>query len=95
MNTIFRIIKRVKGKYHRHTIRYLVIDGPFVRGRGLHEGMSTIDGSPIVFFCDVDMLFTPTTVSKIRFHTRPGAVYFPIFFSIYAPKCQPEQKGGF
>ena len=56
-----RIIEKVKHKYHRHTIQYLIVNGPFVRGRGLHEGMSAIEGSPIVFFCDVDMVFTTST----------------------------------
>lgn len=89
-NQIIRTIKKTKAKYHGRSINYMMINGKFVRGQGLHEGISNINGSPIVFFCDVDMVFSQETVNKIRFNTRPGSVYFPIFFSQYAPPCDAE-----
>ena len=67
-----RRIELLKSELEQNLVEYKVLDGNFVRGRGLDEGIRAIKGSPIVFFCDVDMLFSAKTVAKLRFHTRPG-----------------------
>ena len=60
-------------------------DGPFSRGVGLQKGvLSWEKGNNIMFFCDVDMFFTPDFLERCRFYTEPGQmVYYPIVFSLY------------
>lgn len=62
-------------------------DGLFSRGVGLQRGvLSWEKGNNIMFFCDVDMSFTPDFLERCRFYTEPGQmVYYPIVYSLYNP----------
>ena len=68
--------------------KLLFEDGPFSRGVGLQKGvLSWEKGNNIMFFCDVDMFFTPDFLERCRFYTEPGQmVYYPIIFSFYNPE---------
>ncbi|MFH4976229.1 hypothetical protein AB6A40_002938 [Gnathostoma spinigerum] len=60
---------------------------PFSRGLALAKGAETLQSTDLMFFTDVDMLFTCDALHRIRLNTILGAqVYFPIVFSEYSPE---------
>ncbi|VDK42528.1 unnamed protein product [Anisakis simplex] len=59
----------------------------FSRGVALSRGAASLPSDALMFFTDVDMLFTCETLQRIRLNTIRGAqVYFPIVFSEYSPE---------
>uniref|UniRef100_A0A915ADX7 Hexosyltransferase n=1 Tax=Parascaris univalens TaxID=6257 RepID=A0A915ADX7_PARUN len=59
----------------------------FNRGLALARGAAALTPDALMFFTDVDMLFTCETLDRIRLNTVRGAqVYFPIVFSEYSPE---------
>ncbi|XP_025196445.1 chondroitin sulfate synthase 1-like [Melanaphis sacchari] len=63
--------------------------GPFARAAALQAGAVHAAGPPpddLLFFVDVDMLWTAATVDRVRLNTVRGrTVYFPIVYSEYDP----------
>lgn len=60
---------------------------PFNRGVALSRGAELLDPDALMFFIDVDMLFTCDTLDRVIRNTIQGAqVYFPIVFSEYSPE---------
>ncbi|KAI6241254.1 Hexosyltransferase [Aphelenchoides fujianensis] len=59
----------------------------FSRGRALAAGAATLPAGALMFFTDVDMIFTYETLQRIRLNTIEGAqVYFPIVFSEFSAR---------
>jgi chondroitin sulfate synthase len=62
-------------------------DREFSRGQALTTGSSLAPNNALLFFTDVDMLFSYDTLQRIRMNTILGAqVYFPIVFSEFSPE---------
>lgn len=63
--------------------------GPFARAAALHAGAVHAAGPPpddLLFFVDVDMLWTAATLDRVRLNTVRGrTAYFPIVYSEYDP----------
>lgn len=61
---------------------------PFARALALHMGAEQVGPSPddLLFFVDVDMLWTAALLDRVRLNTVRGrSVYFPIVYSEYDP----------
>ena len=41
---------------------------------------------------DIDLILTEKTLLRGMALTVPGQVYFPVFFSLFAPKCRVQQS---
>lgn len=74
------------GRYPRFDIRYLPIAGSFSRGLALEIGSSQFDSDALLFFCDVDVVFSSEFIRKCRTNTVQGvSVYYPVLLSEFDP----------
>ncbi|KAE9415416.1 hypothetical protein Angca_004267 [Angiostrongylus cantonensis] len=75
-------------------IRVEVIEmdnAPFSRGIALMKGAERVPADGLMFFTDVDMLFTCDALHRVRLNTILNAqVYFPIVFSEFSPESWSE-----
>lgn len=86
------------GNEHNHTITLLFVNGTFSRGRGLHVGTrnysNTKTPNPLLFFCDVDVIFTKYFFDRCRnYAVSNKQAYFPIIFGLYNPHNVYKFKG--
>ncbi|CAD6190874.1 unnamed protein product [Caenorhabditis auriculariae] len=66
-------------------------DAAFSRGIALMQGAAMLPHNALLFFTDVDMLFTCDALHRIRLNTILNAqVYFPIVFSEFSPESWSE-----
>ncbi|CAI4221702.1 unnamed protein product [Auanema sp. JU1783] len=66
-------------------------DSPFSRGVALMKGAEMVPDDGLLFFMDVDMLFTCDALKRIKLNTILNAqVYFPIVFSEFSPESWSE-----
>lgn len=74
-------------KYPTNDLRVIRASGPFSRGLGLEIGSNAYPRDALLFFCDVDMIFTAGFIDRIRRATkRNKQVFFPIVYSQYDPE---------
>ena len=66
----------------------------FSRGAGLQRAADSIrESDEIIFFCDVDLVFSPEILTSIRRNTVQGdVVYYPVVFSQYNPDMVHAQR---
>lgn len=86
---ILQTLDELSARYAAGTVR-LVDLGPvaFSRAVALTRGSDSLaDPQSLLFFTDVDVLFTGDALYRIRRNTVAGAqVFYPIVFSEYAPE---------
>lgn len=86
--SFYHELDRLKKTYRTSEINYTTVQGNFSRGVALNHAINSehIQLNDILFFIDVDILFTQTTIERIRLNTiLHQQVYLPIVFSEYAP----------
>lgn len=80
---------RLKMKYKSAVMNHITVHGNFSRGIALNHAIHSehIQLNDILFFIDVDITFTRTSIKRIRLNTKMHRqVYLPIVFSEYDPK---------
>lgn len=82
-------LDRLQMKYKAAAINRITVHGNFSRGIALNHAIHSehIQLNDILFFIDVDITFTHTSIKRIRLNTKlHQQVYLPIVFSEYDPK---------
>ncbi|KAF4523579.1 hypothetical protein B566_EDAN014327 [Ephemera danica] len=81
-------LEQIVGKYTPHlTPRLLLLNESFSRAKALRVGATHCSPGALLFFCDVDVVFTSRFLERCRWNTVRGhQVYYPIVFSLYNPR---------
>jgi chondroitin sulfate synthase len=87
MSTIVDYIKKFIKNHQTSRIHLIEAkNGNFTRGYARSYGASRFNDTDLLFFIDLDMVFTRELFPRIRHHTIfHKQVYFPIIFSQYDP----------
>ncbi|XP_076876093.1 chondroitin sulfate synthase 3 [Brachyhypopomus gauderio] len=81
------LIKDYRTKYPKADLAVIRMTGAFSRGLALEMGASQLSNNSLLFFCDVDLIFTGDALQRCRDNTVEGSqAYFPVVFSQYDPK---------
>ncbi|XP_043284509.1 chondroitin sulfate synthase 1 [Venturia canescens] len=87
------LIEKMRYKYGYDKITVLEGDGEFSRGRALGLGVSRAEDKELLFFVDVDIVFTASALVRIRLNTVLNRrLYFPVVFSQFNPKIIHNQN---
>ncbi|XP_062602909.1 chondroitin sulfate synthase 1-like [Saccostrea cucullata] len=85
-DTLINLIGQYQKKYGGENIEVIFAEGSFARAKALDLGAVQCDQNDLLFFIDVDILFTSSILHRIRMNTKRGSqVYYPIVFSQYDP----------
>ncbi|XP_076465288.1 chondroitin sulfate synthase 1-like [Babylonia areolata] len=88
------LLQRYQRRYGASRIEIVHAQGAFSRGRGLELGAQRCGSDALLFFVDVDILWTVSALTRIRLNTKLGQqVYFPIVFSQYDPGPVCKEQG--
>ncbi|XP_076285045.1 chondroitin sulfate synthase isoform X2 [Lasioglossum baleicum] len=86
-NKTIDMIEQLKYKYRSTRIDILPASGSFSRARALDLATSKLNNDDLMFFVDVDIVFTEPALYRIKTNTLLGKqIYFPVVFSQYDPK---------
>lgn len=81
------LMREYHSKYPRTDMEIKSVSGPFSRALALEVGSAHFTNDSLLFYCDVDLLFTADFLKRCRDNTKLGEqTYFPIIFSQYDPK---------
>ncbi|XP_007905570.1 chondroitin sulfate synthase 1 [Callorhinchus milii] len=81
------LMRDYRVKFPKADLQILPVSGEFSRALALEVGSSQFSNDSLLFFCDVDLIFTAEFLQRCRDNTVQGEqVYFPIIFSQYDPK---------
>lgn len=70
----------------KNLIKVNSVRDKFARARALQYGMAQVKSQDLLFFIDVDMVWTAETLQRVRLNTKIGeSVYFPVVFSEFDP----------
>lgn len=81
------LVQHFQQKYGKEYIEVVQTNSDFSRGPGLQLGAEHCSPEALLFFTDVDIIFTAASLDRVRLNTLRGSrVYFPIVFSQYDPE---------
>lgn len=81
------LIKEYHNKYPKADLSVIPMSGEFSRGLALEMGVSVLSNNSLLFFCDVDLVFSGDALQRCRDNAVEGRqAYFPVVFSQYNPK---------
>uniref|UniRef100_A0A2M4BCY8 Hexosyltransferase n=1 Tax=Anopheles marajoara TaxID=58244 RepID=A0A2M4BCY8_9DIPT len=86
-------LSSLRARYPGSRINYLPLTGNFSRGVALDQAIRSSYCAPddIMFFIDVDMVFTAQSIDRIRHNVIRGRqIYLPIVFSEYDPQTMRQ-----
>lgn len=86
--SVLHIIDHLNKKYSRQGVKTIKLYGEFSRGVAIDNAIqsSYINDNDIIFLIDVDILFQPLTLRRIRENTiRNHQIYLPIVYSEFNP----------
>ena len=76
----------IQQKYVKANIRIIETQQEFSRGIGLHIAAQQLHNDSLLFFCDVDVVFTKEFINRCRLNSVLGKqVYYPMIFAQYNP----------
>ncbi|XP_054468445.1 chondroitin sulfate synthase 3 [Anoplopoma fimbria] len=88
-----QLIRDYYRKYPKADLSIIPMTGNFSRGLALELGSSQLDNDSLLFFCDVDLIFSGDALQRCRENAVQGRqVYFPVVFSQYNPKIVYSEK---
>lgn len=95
-----KIIKEIIEKFNLLTLEksliVLELSQDFNRGFYLNQGSKIIPNDEIIFFIDVDFLFSSDILNRVRLNTQINdQVFMPIFFSKFSYDADLEDKSSF
>ncbi|XP_057685133.1 chondroitin sulfate synthase 1-like isoform X2 [Corythoichthys intestinalis] len=80
------LLRRYHIKYPRAELEIKALGGSFSRALALEVGAARFPNASLLFFCDVDLLFTADFLQRCRANAVAGRfAYFPVVFSQYDP----------
>ncbi|KAM7393445.1 hypothetical protein PAMA_008206 [Pampus argenteus] len=81
------LMKDYYNRYPQADLSVVPMTGNFSRGLALELGSSQLHNDTLLFFCDVDLMFSGDALQRCRDNAVQGQqVYFPVVFSQYNPK---------
>ncbi|XP_059214710.1 chondroitin sulfate synthase 3 [Centropristis striata] len=88
-----QLVKDYYREYPKADLSIVTMMGNFSRGLALELGSSQLDNDSLLFFCDVDLIFSGDALQRCRDNAVQGRqVYFPVVFSQYNPKIVYSEK---
>ncbi|KAM9307197.1 chondroitin sulfate synthase 3 [Pholidichthys leucotaenia] len=88
-----QLVKDYNRKYPKADLSVISMTGNFSRGLALELGSSQLSNDTLLFFCDVDLIFSGDALQRCRDNAVQGQqVYFPVVFSQYNPKIVYGEK---
>jgi len=93
-SAMIQIMTYLQNKYPKNGINYIMLTGNFSRGLALDYASRSnyVSDNDILFFIDVDIVFSRTTIERVRRNTiKHQQVYLPIVLSEYDPRRLGER----
>lgn len=85
-NETQKIINYLGNRYPSSKLKIVPVRDKFSRAKALNYGMDQVEMDQLLFFIDVDMIWSAATLQRIRLNTIKGEMaYFPVVFSEFDP----------
>lgn len=89
-----QLIQEYLRRHPKADIDLIPMTGNFSRGLALEVGSALLHNDTLLFFCDVDLMFTGDALQRCRDNAVLGErAYFPIVFSQYDPRVVYAEQG--